>query len=46
VVNADNIVVLDEGRVVEEGTHDTLMHASGLYRRMWDEQQKVRKWKF
>jgi len=46
VVNADNIVVLDNGCVVEQGSHKTLMERNGLYRRMWDEQQKVRKWKF
>jgi ATP-binding cassette subfamily B protein len=46
VVNADKIIVLDNGSVVEEGTHETLMLANGLYRRMWNEQQKVRQWKF
>jgi ATP-binding cassette subfamily B protein len=46
VVHADKIVVLDEGRIVEQGTHDELMSAGRLYRRMWDEQQKVRHWKF
>ena len=46
VVHADKIVVLDNGSIVEEGTHDELMRAKGLYRRLWDEQQKVRRWKF
>jgi ATP-binding cassette subfamily B protein IrtB len=46
VVHADNIIVLDNGSIVEQGTHDELMRAEGLYRRMWDEQQKVRRWKF
>jgi ATP-binding cassette subfamily B protein len=46
VVGADKIIVLNDGSVVEEGKHDELMLANGLYRRMWDEQQKVRKWKF
>ena len=46
VVHADKIVVLENGSIVEQGAHDELMCAEGLYRRMWDEQQKVRKWKF
>lgn len=46
VVHADKIVVLDNGSIVEQGTHDELMRAEGLYRRLWDEQQKVRRWKF
>lgn len=46
VVDADKIVILEEGRIVEQGTHDELMRAGRLYRRMWDEQQKVRAWKF
>lgn len=46
VVHADKIVVLENGTIVEQGAHDELMRAEGLYRRMWDEQQKVRKWRF
>ncbi len=46
VVHADAIVVLDEGRLVEQGTHQELMKKEGLYRRMWDEQQSVRGYKF
>lgn len=46
VVHADAIAVLDEGRLVEQGTHQELMQKAGLYRRMWDEQQSVRGYKF
>ncbi|MGH9025206.1 MAG: ABC transporter ATP-binding protein [Acidimicrobiia bacterium] len=31
IVNADRILVLDEGRIVEEGRHDALLRAGGLY---------------
>jgi ATP-binding cassette subfamily B protein len=34
VVNADRILVFDEGRLVEEGTHQQLIAKSGLYSRL------------
>jgi ATP-binding cassette subfamily B protein len=35
VVDADEIIVLDDGRVVERGAHMTLLAQGGLYARMW-----------
>ena len=39
IVDADKIVVLDQGRVVESGTHPQLLAAGGLYSQMWQLQQ-------
>ena len=39
--NADEIVVLEEGRVVEQGTHDELVAASGTYAGLWQGQADV-----
>jgi ABC-type multidrug transport system fused ATPase/permease subunit len=38
VRDADRVVVLDGGRVVEEGTHDALLGQNGLYRRLVERQ--------
>ena len=45
VVGADRIVVLEEGKVVEEGTHEELAKGGGLYERMWKEYNQAVKWK-
>ena len=39
VQNANYIIVLDEGRIVEHGTHDELMSQHGIFRSMYDKQQ-------
>ena len=44
VMNADRIIVLDNGRVKEEGTHGSLMQAGGLYARLWNIQENISGW--
>jgi ATP-binding cassette subfamily B protein len=39
VADAQQILVLDHGRIVERGTHQALIAANGLYKQMWDRQQ-------
>jgi ABC-type transport system involved in Fe-S cluster assembly fused permease/ATPase subunit len=42
VVHADEIVVLESGRVVERGTHAKLLRKNGLYAEMWNRQAQER----
>ena len=45
VKNVDKIYVVDNGRIVEEGSHDVLVENKGLYSRMWDEFNNSIQWK-
>ena len=45
VRDADNIVVVDGGKVAEQGTHDELMALQAYYYKMWNEYQKSVAWK-
>jgi len=40
VIDADEILVLSDGQVVERGTHKALLALNGLYKQMWDRQSK------
>src|SRR5829696_4574130 len=39
--SVDEILVLNEGRLVEQGTHDELLEGAGLYRQLWEAQTRV-----
>ena len=42
VRNADQIIVLQAGRVIEVGTHDTLMHLRGVYTTLYEEDRQMK----
>ena len=41
IVGADDIIVLDQGRIAERGTHTRLLAANGLYASMWNRQREA-----
>ncbi|WP_084527907.1 ABCB family ABC transporter ATP-binding protein/permease [Kaistia soli] len=41
VVNADEIIVLEGGRIIERGRHEALIRADGLYASMWNRQREA-----
>jgi ATP-binding cassette subfamily B protein len=43
IVHADNIIVLDKGRLVEQGTHAELIEKNGLYASLWNRQRQAEK---
>lgn len=45
IKGADQIIVLDNGRIREKGTHETLMQAKGLYAQLWNIQEQISGWK-
>jgi ATP-binding cassette subfamily B protein len=45
IVGADNILVLDRGRIAESGSHTELLRNGGWYARMYEEQKKAKNWR-
>jgi ATP-binding cassette subfamily B protein len=41
VMNADLILVLDKGRIVQQGTHDELLSQDGMYRQIFEIQTRI-----
>ena len=44
VMNADHIIVLDDGKIVEEGNHNQLMEKEGLYKKLFSIEKKSLEW--
>ncbi|WP_267740680.1 ABC transporter ATP-binding protein [Myroides injenensis] len=42
---ADQIIVLEKGKIIEQGTHSSLINKNGIYKRMWDFQSRASGWK-
>jgi ATP-binding cassette subfamily B protein len=40
VLEAEELIVLDQGRVVERGSHEQLLNRHGAYARLWQLQQR------
>jgi ATP-binding cassette subfamily B protein len=46
IMGADEIIVLDRGRVAERGKHTELLEQQGIYATLWRDQQQARGWRF
>ena len=44
-MSADNILVLEDGRVAESGTHEQLLAAGRIYANLWAEQSRAGIWR-
>jgi len=45
VRDADQILVIDSGKIIQCGTHEQLMKEEGIYNRFWRQRQRAVGWK-
>lgn len=45
IINADKIIVIENGKIKQEGNHEQLLKESGLYSKMWNDYQTSISWK-
>ena len=45
VVDADEILVIDNGKIAEKGKHKELLAKNGVYKKLWEEYQRSVNWK-
>lgn len=45
IQNVDQILVIEDGRISQRGTHGELIEHKGLYKKLWDMQYQTKKWK-
>ena len=45
IKNADNIIVIEDGRVIDSGDHNELIGRTGLYKSLWEKRQRSKTWK-
>ncbi|NOI30450.1 ABC transporter ATP-binding protein [Vibrio coralliilyticus] len=45
IVDADQIIVMDKGRIHQQGDHQNLVNETGLYRTLWDKQKLNHDWR-
>nr|WP_256575148.1 ABC transporter ATP-binding protein [Pseudomonas sp. PA27(2017)] len=46
IVGADHILVMEQGRIVQQGTHSQLCQLPGRYRNLWQAQEQVKHWHY